>query len=119
MRAVELGKDVLALMDGAIDITLPKFTLRLVLEELRGICDGGSPKRSSKARIALRLAERMKILEEPPLGPVDDVIIDVAGRCGFVVATNDVDLRRRLREISVPVVFIKDGYLRVEGVIID
>ncbi len=115
MEVAEIGKDVIAFMDDALGVTLPKFTLNLVIEEMENIRDRGSSKRSSMARVALGLAQRMKIIEEAPLLPVDDAIIDVARHDLLVVATNDMDLRRRLREARIPVVYVKDGFLKVEG----
>ncbi len=115
MEVAEIGKDVIAFMDDALGVTLPKFTLNLVIEEMENIRDRGSSKRSSMAGVALGLAQRMKIIEEAPLLPVDDAIIDVARHDLLVVATNDMDLRRRLREARIPVVYVKDGFLKVEG----
>ena len=115
IEVAEIGKDVIAFMDDALGVTLPKFTLNLVIEELENIRDRGSSKRSSMARVALGLAQRMKIIEEASLLPVDDAIIDVARHDLLVVATNDMDLRRRLREARIPVVYVKDGFLKVEG----
>jgi rRNA-processing protein FCF1 len=49
---------------------------------------------------------------------VDDSIVRVALDGPFIVATNDAELRRRLRRVGVSVVFLRQrSHLEIEGVI--
>ncbi|MEM3737563.1 MAG: 30S processome protein Utp24 [Candidatus Bathyarchaeia archaeon] len=89
-----------------------------VLEELKSLAVGGSPKVRRQASSALKLAQRCKSLEvsKHPGESVDDFILRVASGSGLVVATTDRELRKRLRNISIPVIYLRDrSHLAVEG----
>jgi len=48
----------------------------------------------------------------------DDVIVEVAREWGAVVFTNDKLLRRRLRDISVPVIYVRQkSRLEIDGIV--
>ena len=78
----------------------------------------GSPKMRKRASLALKLAEKCQLtdveqgFEETP----DDVIVRVAAKWKCPVATNDRVLRKRLRNISVPVIYLRQkSRLEMEG----
>jgi len=78
----------------------------------------GSPKMRKRASLALELAEKCHMVdveqgfEETP----DDVIVRVAAEWKCPVATNDRVLRKRLRNISVPVIYLRQkSRLEMEG----
>jgi rRNA-processing protein FCF1 len=49
---------------------------------------------------------------------VDDLIVRLAVYCNYAVATNDSDLRKRLRENNVPVIYLRQkAFLDVDGTI--
>ena len=68
-----------------------------------------------KARFALRLADKCDNIKIESKGfeKVDDVLIRFAGRNEVIVATSDKELRQRLRDINVPVIYVR-GRSRVE-----
>lgn len=87
-------------------------------EEIRRIVEKGSPKTCQQASLALKLAEKCRIvqakkgLEET----CDDVIVRIAEEWNSPVATNDGVLRRRLRNINVPVIYLRQkSRLEMEG----
>ena len=87
-------------------------------KELQRIAERGSPKMRRRALLALRLAEKCRIVEveqgfrETP----DDVIARVAAEWRCSVATNDRALRKRLRDKNVPVVYLRQrSRLEMEG----
>jgi len=89
-----------------------------VYEEVRSLALGGSSKISRQATLALKLAERCEVLETDrrPEETVDDYILRVARSLGCVVATADGELRKRLRAINIPVIYLRNkSYLAVDG----
>lgn len=86
--------------------------------ELLKIAEKGSPKMRQQASLALKLAEkcRMVNVEQSFKETHDDVIVRVAKDWRCPVATNDRELRKRLRIISVPVIYLRQkSHLEVEG----
>jgi len=78
----------------------------------------GSVKLSKQAQLGLRLAGRCKIVEvERKVGESnDDMTLRMAVEWRCPVATNDRELRRKLRGSGVPVVFLRQmSHLEVEG----
>jgi len=87
-------------------------------KELQRIAESGSPKMRRQALLALRLAEKCRVVEveqglrETP----DDVIARVAAEWRCPVATNDRALRKRLRDNNVPIVYLRQrARLEMEG----
>ena len=89
-------------------------------QELLRITRQGTPKTRKFASLALKLAEKCRIVHvEPRLGETnDDVIVRVAKEWRCPVATNDRELRKRLRKEHVPTIFLRQrAYLDMEGFI--
>ena len=86
--------------------------------ELQTMAKKGSPKLRRQATMALKLAEKCSVIDvekgEEETG--DDVILRVATQWRCPVATNDRKLRRRLRDISIPVIYLRQkSRLELEG----
>ncbi len=87
-------------------------------KELLKIAEKGSPKISRQASLALKLAERCEVFKVTQRYEEthDDVIVRVASEWRCPVATNDGALRKRLRNISVPVIYLRQtSRLEMEG----
>lgn len=94
--------------------------LSVSLQELRHLAKYGSPKNRREASLTLKFADSCRIFEVEKRRDeeVDDVILRVASEKRFPVATNDGELRRRLRDIGVPVIYLREkSRLEVEGAI--
>lgn len=98
-----------------------KFELILLLpirKELETIAEKGSPKMRKLASYALGLSEKCTFLEvedEITWCP-DDAILETARKWKAPVFTNDRELRKRLRNISVPVIYVRQkSHLEIEG----
>jgi len=79
-----------------------------------------SAKLAKQAAFARKFIERYKIVEFDPqnIRYVDDKIVHYAkeNRPNCVVVTNDKELRQKLREIEIPVIFIRTrGHLELLG----
>lgn len=89
-------------------------------EELVKIAEGGAPKLRRQASLALSFAEKCRVVPvERGVGESnDDVIVRVAAEWGCLVATNDRVLGRRLRDISVAVIYVRQkSRLEIKGTI--
>jgi rRNA-processing protein FCF1 len=81
-----------------------------IYRELQKMAEKSSPKLRKQASLALKLAEKCSIVdvEKREEETNDDVIVRVAAqwdRCP--VATNDRELRKKLRNINVPVIYLR------------
>lgn len=79
-----------------------------VARELEGIASHGRGKGSDAARVALALMDRCQTIETAEaVGNVDDSIVELAVEMKVAVFTNDAELKRRLREGGVKVVYLR------------
>ena len=77
--------------------------------ELKRMAETGSPQIRKQATMALKLAEKCKTIDVKKLGEEtdDDVILRVASEWKSIVATNDRELRKKLRDRNTPVIFLR------------
>jgi rRNA-processing protein FCF1 len=88
------------------------------MDELRNIMGRSAPKLRKQTEMALKLAEKCLLVNvDRRHGETnDDVIIRIAQQRKYLVATNDSALRKRLRNISIPVVYVRQkSRLELEG----
>ena len=88
--------------------------------ELQEISKKGSPKMRRQASLALKFAEKCRVvyIGKDSKETHDDVIVRVAAEWMCPVATNDRELRKRLRNLGVPVIFLRQRHrLEFEGAI--
>jgi rRNA-processing protein FCF1 len=86
--------------------------------ELQKLAKSNSVKLSKQAQLGLKLAKKCRIVEVERKGNEsnDDLILRIAVEWKCPVATNDRELRRKLRSVGVSVVFLRQkSLLAVEG----
>jgi len=86
--------------------------------ELQKMVEKRPPKLRKQARMALKLAEKCHFVdvEKSKEETNDDVILRIATQWKCPVATNDRTLKRRLRDISIPVIYMRQkSRLELEG----
>lgn len=113
---VDIFEGLMKLLNQRIDPVLLSSTY----QELLRIAKQGSPKLRQHASLALRLAEKCSMVHvEQSSGEThDDLIVRVAKEWNCPVATNDRELRKKLRKEHVPTIFLRQGaYLESEGII--
>jgi uncharacterized protein len=90
-----------------------------VKHELEMLAAKDSPKIRREASCALRLAEKCKIIAVEDRGEaIDDVIVRIAKNWNSPVFTNDRVLKKKLRDISVPVIYVRQkSRLDIDGLI--
>ncbi|MEM2104405.1 MAG: DNA-binding protein [Candidatus Bathyarchaeia archaeon] len=89
-----------------------------VKKELERIAAEKSPKKRREAAYALKMAEKCKLvkLDEEFAGSPDEAIVKAASEWRCPVFTNDKELRKRLRDISVPVIYVRQkSRLEIDG----
>ncbi|MCS7115291.1 MAG: DNA-binding protein [Nitrososphaerota archaeon] len=87
-----------------------------VKRELEKILEKGSPKKRKEAFHALKMAERCKLVETEKEGSPDDIIVEMAREWRCPVFTNDKKLRKRLKDIRVPVIYVRQkSRLEIDG----
>ena len=89
--------------------------LTAVLEELEAVSKRlGEVRRRMLGKILEVLRGRCVVVDAGRSRVVDEAIIDYARGHRAVVATNDRELRRRLREMGIPNVFFREESRRLE-----
>ena len=91
-----------------------------VKRELEALAKKGSLKMRKNAVYVLKLAEKCKYVEvdAPASALTDDIIVKVAKEWQTPVFTNDKQLKKRLRDISVPVIYVRQkSRLEIDGMI--
>ena len=114
MMAARLGRDLMEEIATAVGSPVEYVVPSFVVEELRNLVERESPSVSRQAQFALKLAERCKMVEASLKQGVDESIVKLAKSSGFVVATCDGKLRKKLREKGIAVVYPRDNFFVLE-----
>jgi rRNA-processing protein FCF1 len=113
--------DVFGELERLLNRRFELILLSPVKRELEMLAGKGSPKTRRMVGYALKLAEKCRYVEvdgDAAEQAVDDVIVKVAAEWKAPVFTNDAELRRRLRDISVPVIYLRQkSRLEIDGMI--
>jgi rRNA-processing protein FCF1 len=110
--------DIFEAMTTLINRRHEPIVLSTTKNELRKMVEKGAPKLRKQAKMALELAEKCQLahVERKTEESNDDVIVRIAAQWKCPVATNDSELRQRLRDISIPVVYLRQkSRLELEG----
>ncbi len=111
--------DIIAELERLLDRRFELILLSPVRHELEMLASEKSPKTAKMATFALKFAERCRLVEaHTSAKTVDDAIVETAAKCRSPVFTNDARLRKKLRNISVPVIYVRQkSHLAIEGMI--
>jgi len=110
--------DIFEALTSVLNQSYEPILLSTTLHELQRMAREGAPKLQKQTQIALKLAEKCQLVnvERKTKETNDDVIVRVASQRKCAVATNDSALRRRLRDISIPVIYLRQkSRLELEG----
>ena len=112
--------DIFDGLEQLLERSLELILLSPIKRELEALAEKGSPKMRKNASYALKLAEKCKYIEVSASAPslTDDIIVKIAKEWGLPVFTNDRQLKKRLRDISVPVIYVRQkSRLEIDGMI--
>ena len=115
---LELKMDIFEETKRLLNRNLDFILLSPVKNELELLAAKNSPKTRREAMYALRLAEKCKyvVVENSEKLSTDDVIVKVSKAWNSPVFTNDRKLRKRLKDISVPVIYVRQkSRLGIDG----
>jgi len=118
--ASQFNVDVFEELANLLNRRFEPVLLSSTQKELQGLAESSSPKQRKQAQLGLRLAEKccFVAVEKGLKETYDDVIVRVAAEWKSPVATNDRELRRRLRKVGVPVIFLRQKKrLEMEGAV--
>jgi uncharacterized protein len=113
---IDIFEELKRLLNRNVEFVL----LSTVKRELEILLTKDSPKIRREALFALKLSEKCKYVpvETNEGMTTDDAIVRIAKKWGSPVFTNDIQLKRKLRDISVPVIYVRQkSRLDVDGLI--
>ncbi|KUH32523.1 nucleotide-binding protein [Thermococcus celericrescens] len=117
----QFGVDIIGELNRVLDVRFRIAVPNVVLQELEVIERKSRGKDLMAIRMAKKLAERFEVVEMGRFGerPIDDQIFDFAVKNErVIVCTNDKGLKRRLREMGIPVVYLRSKkILELEGML--
>lgn len=111
---IDIFEELKTLLKANFEPVLPLQVRR----ELEKLAEEGSPKMKRHASYALKIAEKCRVIkvnEDSALSP-DDAVIKAAQKWKCPVFTNDRQLKKRLRDINVPIIYVRQkSKLEIEG----
>ena len=116
--ALQFNVDIFKELVDLLNRRFEPVILSSIQKELQGLAESRSPKQQKQAQLALRLAEKCHVIAvvKGLKETYDDVIVRVSAEWKSPVATNDRELRKRLRKVGVPVIFLRQKQrLEMEG----
>jgi len=115
---LELKVDIFEELNKLLKAKFEAVLLSPIRREIERLAKEASPQVMRNALYALKLTKKCNLIEieEEPDATPDDVIVEVAGKWDCPVFTNDRQLRKRLRDINVPVIYLRQkSRLEVDG----
>jgi rRNA-processing protein FCF1 len=116
----QFGLNIFDKLANLLNQRIERIILSSTQQELEGLTESVSQKERKQALLALKLAERCRVVpvEKGSRETYDDVIVKVAAEWKSPVATNDRELRKRLRNMRLPVIFLRQKRrLMLEGAV--
>jgi rRNA-processing protein FCF1 len=116
--SVQFRIDILEELGRLLNAKPELILLSAVQKELAKLKETGSPKMRKDIVLTMKLADKCVFFKtgEMANSSADDVIVDAASRLKTAVFTNDRQLRKRLRDINVPVIYVRQkSHLSMEG----
>ncbi len=116
----QFSVDIFEELSNLLNRRFEPILLSSTMKELQGLAESTSLKIRKQALLAIRLAEKCHFVsvEKSLNESYDDVIVRVASDWKSPVGTNDRELRKRLRKIGAPVIFLRQKrLLEMEGAV--
>ncbi|MEM3506317.1 MAG: 30S processome protein Utp24 [Candidatus Bathyarchaeia archaeon] len=110
LASIDLHVDVLSKVEELLLGKVKFIVISPVYKELLKLASRRN-KIGKKANLALKLLEKCEIFNVNSIHEesVDDLIIKASKDLKAIVATKDYKLKKRLRELGVPVIFLKNS----------
>jgi rRNA-processing protein FCF1 len=114
---IQLKIDIFQELKTLLNRNFELVLLKPIQREIERLAMEGSSQMRKNASYALKLAEKCRIVgvKQDAASP-DDVILQTASIWTCPVFTNDRELRRKLRNINVPVIYVRQkSRLEIDG----
>ncbi|MHA1833373.1 MAG: type II toxin-antitoxin system VapC family toxin [Candidatus Baldrarchaeia archaeon] len=118
MLPVQLNINITAELDKLLELKYEIIVPEGVIDELKKLFNVSNPKTQRIAKFALKLAKKFKIMPlRPKVGEsTDQLLVRLAKKKDYVICTCDNELRRKIREVGAPVIFLRQmSHLVIEG----
>jgi len=118
MLPIQLNINITAELSKLLELKYEIVIPEGVVDELKKLLTTSSPKTQRIAKFALELAKKFRIM---PLKPkkgesIDQLLVQLAKKKNYIICTCDNELRRKIREVGAPVIFLRQmSHLTVEG----
>ena len=101
--------DIFMQIDSISTFQYKIFILDKTIEELKNIVEKQKGKNKEAAKIALKLIaiKNIGIIKTKGNEKTDDIVLDIAAKDDYIVATQDKDLKRRLINQNVSVIILR------------
>lgn len=109
--------DIFTELDRVCDFPYELFVIDGTIQELKKVVNEQSGKNKEAAKISLELikSQNIKIINNTKKDYVDNLILNIAQEKGYFVATQDKDLKSKLKNNNVQRIFLRQKkYLIVE-----
>jgi uncharacterized protein len=110
--------DIFTELEKLLNKRIEPILLSPVKKELELLASSNSPKIRKNATFALNLAKKCAYIKIPIKKEelTDDAIVRIAKKWNSPVFTNDKALKKKLRDISMPVIYVRQkSHLEING----
>ena len=106
---LQLKIDIFSEINRLINFKYEMIILKASIDELKSLYKSASIYRKKQIEFVLKQTEKIKIVDYTDEdGTVDELILKFAStHSNVIVATNDQNLRRKLRKKHVPVIYVR------------
>jgi len=119
MLIARTGKNLVNIAEDKLGEAIEPCILQDVVDELEKISQQEG-KRSKEAKIALKMADKMKKIKHEGDAPVDLKLIEAAQEHRLVLATTDQDIIKEARRRKIPLlIFHEDLRVTLEGSLLE
>jgi rRNA-processing protein FCF1 len=117
---IQFKVDIFAELEKLLNRNFELILISPVKHELETLAQKKSPKTQKNATFALNIAQKCTYIKttKKPKETTDDAIIRIAKTWKAAVFTNDKLLKEKLRDISMPVIYLREkSRLEIDGLI--
>jgi rRNA-processing protein FCF1 len=119
MIPLRFGVDIFSEMASLLGGVVEPVVTQSVLDEIHLLMREAKPSFNRELEFALKMSLQCIVIDDERRlhEKVDDSLIRIAVDNGFIVGTTDADLRRRLRAVGVPALYLRQSNrLCIEGI---
>lgn len=107
MAVSQFKVDIFSEIERISDFKYELCIIDKTVDELESIIENQKGKNKAAAKLALSIIKTKKLKKiKTPEGTVDDLIIKISNK-DTIVATQDMELKRKLREKRVPMIVLR------------